>query len=147
MFAIKIFQQSCDDLIVENDHVVGVVTQMGLRFSSRSVVLTVGTFLGGQIHIGMESFSGGRAGDQPSIALAKRLRELPFRVSRLKTGTPPRIDARTVDFSKMQIQPGDTPTPVFSFMGKQSDHPTQIPCYITYTNEKTHEAIRNVPRN
>ena len=140
---LKIFQQSCDDLIVENDHVVGVVTQMGLRFSSRSVVLTVGTFLGGQIHIGMESFSGGRAGDQPSIALAKRLRELPFRVSRLKTGTPPRIDARTVDFSKMQIQPGDTPTPVFSFMGKQSDHPTQIPCYITYTNEKTHDVIRN----
>ena len=136
---LKIFQQSCDDLIVEGDRVMGVVTQMGLRFSAPSVVLTVGTFLGGQIHIGLENFKGGRAGDPPSIALAERLRELPFRVDRLKTGTPPRIDARTVDFSKMQEQPGDTPTPVFSFMGKQSDHPQQIPCYITYTNEKTHD--------
>ena len=140
---LKIFQQSCDDLIVEGDRVIGVVTQMGLRFSAPSVVLTVGTFLGGQIHIGLENFKGGRAGDPPSIALAERLRELPFRVDRLKTGTPPRIDARTVDFSKMQEQPGDTPTPVFSFMGKQSDHPQQIPCYITYTNEKTHDVIRN----
>ncbi|MCF7502094.1 MULTISPECIES: tRNA uridine-5-carboxymethylaminomethyl(34) synthesis enzyme MnmG [unclassified Pseudoalteromonas] len=140
---LKIFQQSCDDLIVEGDRVVGVVTQMGLRFSAPSVVLTVGTFLGGQIHIGLENYKGGRAGDPPSIALAQRLRELPFRVDRLKTGTPPRIDARTVDFSKMQEQPGDTPTPVFSFMGKQSDHPQQIPCYITYTNEKTHDVIRN----
>ena len=140
---LKIFQQSCDDLIVEGDRVIGVVTQMGLRFSAPSVVLTVGTFLGGQIHIGLENFKGGRAGDPPSIALAQRLRELPFRVDRLKTGTPPRIDARTVDFSKMQEQPGDTPTPVFSFMGKQSDHPQQIPCYITYTNEKTHDVIRN----
>ena len=116
---------------------------MGLRFSAQTVVLTVGTFLGGQIHIGLENFSGGRAGDPPSIALAKRLRELPFRVDRLKTGTPPRIDARTVDFSVMQEQPGDTPTPVFSFLGKQSDHPQQIPCYITYTNEKTHDVIRD----
>jgi tRNA uridine 5-carboxymethylaminomethyl modification enzyme len=140
---LKIFQQSCDDLIVEQDQVKGVVTQMGLRFSAQTVVLTVGTFLGGQIHIGLENFSGGRAGDPPSIALAKRLRELPFRVDRLKTGTPPRIDARTVDFSVMQEQPGDTPTPVFSFMGKQSDHPQQIPCYITYTNEKTHDVIRD----
>ncbi|WP_062568477.1 tRNA uridine-5-carboxymethylaminomethyl(34) synthesis enzyme MnmG [Pseudoalteromonas arabiensis] len=140
---LKIFQQSCDDLIVEGDRVIGVVTQMGLRFSAPSVVLTVGTFLGGQIHIGLENFKGGRAGDPPSIALAERLRELPFRVDRLKTGTPPRIDARTVDFSKMQEQPGDTPTPVFSFMGKQADHPQQIPCYITYTNEKTHDVIRN----
>ncbi|WP_105265463.1 tRNA uridine-5-carboxymethylaminomethyl(34) synthesis enzyme MnmG [Pseudoalteromonas sp. T1lg76] len=140
---LKIFQQSCDDLIVEGDKVTGVVTQMGLKFSAQSVVLTVGTFLGGQIHIGLENFQGGRAGDPPSIALARRLRELPFRVDRLKTGTPPRIDARTVDFSKMQTQPGDTPTPVFSFMGKASDHPQQIPCYITYTNEKTHEIINN----
>ncbi|WP_199525107.1 tRNA uridine-5-carboxymethylaminomethyl(34) synthesis enzyme MnmG [Pseudoalteromonas sp. bablab_jr011] len=140
---LKIFQQSCDDLIVEGERVLGVVTQMGLRFSAPTVVLTVGTFLGGQIHIGLENFKGGRAGDPPSIALAQRLRELPFRVDRLKTGTPPRIDARTVDFSKMQEQPGDTPTPVFSFMGKQSDHPQQIPCYITYTNEKTHDVIRN----
>ncbi|KTF15864.1 tRNA uridine-5-carboxymethylaminomethyl(34) synthesis enzyme MnmG [Pseudoalteromonas sp. 10-33] len=139
---LKIFQQSCDDLIVENDRVTGVVTQMGLRFSAPSVVLTVGTFLGGQIHIGLENYKGGRAGDPPSIALAQRLREQPFRVDRLKTGTPPRIDARTVDFSKMQEQPGDTPTPVFSFLGKQSDHPQQIPCYITYTNEKTHDVIR-----
>lgn len=139
---LKIFQQSCDDLIVENDRVTGVVTQMGLRFSAPSVVLTVGTFLGGLIHIGLENYKGGRAGDPPSIALADRLREHPFRVDRLKTGTPPRIDARTVDFTKMEAQPGDTPKPVFSFMGKQSDHPQQIPCYITYTNEKTHDVIR-----
>lgn len=140
---LKIFQQSVDDLIVEGDKVTGVVTQMGLKFSAPTVVLTVGTFLGGQIHIGLENYKGGRAGDPPSIALADRLRELPFRVDRLKTGTPPRIDARTVDFSKMQTQPGDTPTPVFSFMGKQEDHPQQIPCYITYTNEKTHDIINN----
>ncbi|MFC0119950.1 tRNA uridine-5-carboxymethylaminomethyl(34) synthesis enzyme MnmG [Pseudoalteromonas xiamenensis] len=140
---LTIFQQSCDDLIVENNRATGVVTQMGLRFKAKAVVLTVGTFLGGRIHIGMENYNGGRAGDPPSIALANRLREMPFRVDRLKTGTPPRIDARTVDFSVMQEQPGDTPTPVFSFMGKQSDHPTQIPCYITYTNEKTHDTIRN----
>ncbi|SEH68278.1 tRNA uridine 5-carboxymethylaminomethyl modification enzyme [Rheinheimera pacifica] len=140
---LSIFQQACDDLIVENDQVSGVVTQMGLKFHAKSVVLTVGTFLGGQIHIGLQSHSGGRAGDPPSIALAKRLRELPFRVDRLKTGTPPRIDARTIDFSLMQIQPGDNPTPVFSFMGKQAAHPVQIPCYITYTNENTHDVIRN----
>ncbi|MCB5226571.1 tRNA uridine-5-carboxymethylaminomethyl(34) synthesis enzyme MnmG [Alishewanella sp. 16-MA] len=140
---LKIFQQACDDLIVEQDQVKGVVTQMGLKFHSKTVVLTVGTFLGGQIHIGLEQFSGGRAGDPPSIALAKRLRNLPFRVDRLKTGTPPRIDARTVDFSVMQAQPGDNPTPVFSFLGKHSDQPPQIPCYITYTNEKTHDVIRN----
>ncbi|MBU2070519.1 MAG: tRNA uridine-5-carboxymethylaminomethyl(34) synthesis enzyme MnmG [Gammaproteobacteria bacterium] len=140
---LSIFQQACDDLIVENDQVTGVVTQMGLKFKAKSVVLTVGTFLGGQIHIGLQSHSGGRAGDPPSIALAKRLRELPFRVDRLKTGTPPRIDARTIDFAQMQTQPGDNPTPLFSFMGKPSDHPTQIPCFITYTNEQTHEVIRN----
>ncbi|EJI87015.1 tRNA uridine 5-carboxymethylaminomethyl modification enzyme GidA [Alishewanella aestuarii B11] len=140
---LKIFQQACDDLIVEQDQVKGVVTQMGLRFEAKAVVLTVGTFLGGQIHIGLEQFAGGRAGDPPSIALARRLRELPFRVDRLKTGTPPRIDARSVDFSVMQAQPGDTPTPVFSFLGKQSDHPTQIPCFITYTNEQTHQVIRD----
>jgi len=140
---LHIFQQACDDLIVENDQVTGVVTQMGLKFKANAVVLTVGTFLGGQIHIGLQSHSGGRAGDPPSIALANRLRELPFRVDRLKTGTPPRIDARTVDFSVMQAQPGDNPTPVFSFLGKHADHPTQIPCYITYTNEQTHDVIRN----
>ncbi|MDO6685833.1 MULTISPECIES: tRNA uridine-5-carboxymethylaminomethyl(34) synthesis enzyme MnmG [unclassified Agarivorans] len=139
---LTIFQQSCDDLIVENDQVVGVVTQMGLQLRARSVVLTVGTFLGGMIHIGLNNHAGGRAGDPPSIALAQRLRELPLRVDRLKTGTPPRIDARSIDFSQMQPQPGDTPTPVFSFIGKQSDHPQQIPCYITHTNESTHDIIR-----
>lgn len=140
---LRIFQQACDDLIVEQDQVRGVVTQMGLKFRAKSVVMTVGTFLGGQIHIGLEQFSGGRAGDPPSIALAKRLRELPFRVDRLKTGTPPRVDARTVDFSVMQAQPGDTPTPVFSFLGSNNDQPAQIPCYITYTNERTHQVIRD----
>ena len=139
---LTLFQQSCDDLIVENQRVTGVVTQMGLKFKAKTVVLTVGTFLGGTIHIGLQNYSGGRAGDAPSIALAKRLRELPFRVDRLKTGTPPRLDARTIDFSVIEEQPGDIPTPVFSFLGQQNDHPKQIPCYITYTNEKTHEIIR-----
>ncbi|MGY5451398.1 tRNA uridine-5-carboxymethylaminomethyl(34) synthesis enzyme MnmG [Agarivorans sp. MS3-6] len=140
---LTIFQQACDDLIVENDQVVGVVTQMGMELRARSVVLTVGTFLGGIIHIGLNNHAGGRAGDPPSIALAQRLRELPLRVDRLKTGTPPRIDARSIDFNLMQPQPGDNPTPVFSFIGKQSDHPQQIPCYITHTNESTHDIIRN----
>ncbi|MBU3017672.1 tRNA uridine-5-carboxymethylaminomethyl(34) synthesis enzyme MnmG [Paraglaciecola agarilytica] len=139
---LTIFQQSCDDLIVENDQVTGVVTQMGLKFHARSVVITVGTFLGGTIHIGMENYKGGRAGDPPSIALADRLRALPFRVSRLKTGTPARLDARTLDYSVMQEQLGDSPTPVFSFMGKREDHPRQIACYITHTNSQTHDIIR-----
>lgn len=140
---LSLFQQSCDDLIVENDRVVGVVTQMGLKFRAKTVVITVGTFLGGTIHIGMENYKGGRAGDPPSIALADRLRALPFRVDRLKTGTPARLDTRTLDYAKMQAQPGDTPLPVFSFMGKVEDHPRQIPCYITHTNEKTHDIIRS----
>ncbi|WP_325891279.1 tRNA uridine-5-carboxymethylaminomethyl(34) synthesis enzyme MnmG [Grimontia sp. NTOU-MAR1] len=140
---LMLFQQAVNDLIVEQDQVIGVVTEMGLKFRARSVVLTVGTFLGGKIHIGLESYSGGRAGDPPSIALADRLRELPFRVDRLKTGTPPRIDARTVDFSVMQTQHGDDPCPVFSFMGHMFEHPRQVPCYITYTNEKTHDVIRS----
>jgi tRNA uridine 5-carboxymethylaminomethyl modification enzyme len=140
---LTIFQQSADDLIVEGDRVTGVVTQMGLRFEASAVVITTGTFLGGVIHVGMENSSGGRAGDAPSIALAHRLRELPFTVGRLKTGTPPRIDGRTVDWSVMQEQPGDTPTPVFSYIGSQADHPEQISCYITYTNEKTHDIIRS----
>ncbi|MDW6091398.1 tRNA uridine-5-carboxymethylaminomethyl(34) synthesis enzyme MnmG [Vibrio rhizosphaerae] len=140
---LTLFQQAADDLIVEQDRVVGVVTQMGLKFHAKAVVLTVGTFLGGKIHIGMENYSGGRAGDPPSIALAQRLRELPFRVDRLKTGTPPRIDARSVDFSQLAVQHGDDPTPVFSFLGHRDQHPRQIPCYITYTNEKTHDVIRN----
>ena len=139
---LSVFQQSCDDLIVENDRVAGVVTQMGLKFKAKTVVLTVGTFLGGTIHIGLENYRGGRAGDPPSLALAERLRALPFRVERLKTGTPARLDARTLDFSVMQAQPGDTPVPVFSFMGNREMHPQQISCYITHTNEKTHDIIR-----
>jgi len=140
---LMLFQQSADDLIVEGDTVKGVVTQTGIRFHAPSVVLTAGTFLGGKIHIGMENHSAGRAGDPPSIALADRLRELPLRVDRLKTGTPPRIDARSVDFSVMQEQPGDFPTPLMSFMGKSSDQPRQISCYITHTNERTHEILRS----
>ena len=136
-----IFQQACDDLIVEQDQVRGVVTQMGLRFLAESVVLTTGTFLGGLIHIGMQNYSGGRAGDPPSIALANRLRELPLRVGRLKTGTPPRIDGRSVDYSVMTEQPGDTPIPVMSFMGSKEDHPAQVSCWITHTNARTHEII------
>lgn len=136
-----IFQQAADDLIVENEAVKGVVTQMGLRFLSDSVVLTTGTFLGGLIHIGLENYSGGRAADPPSIALARRLRELPLRVGRLKTGTPPRIDGRTVDFSAMTEQPGDSPIPPMSFMGHAAQHPRQVSCWITHTNARTHEII------
>ena len=136
-----IFQQACDDLIVEGDQVRGVVTQMGLKFLAQSVVLTAGTFLGGLIHIGLDNYSGGRAGDPPSIALAKRLRELPLRVGRLKTGTPPRIDGKSVDFSVMTEQPGDAPTPVMSFMGNAALHPRQVSCWITHTNARTHEII------
>ena len=139
---LTIFQQPCDDLILENDQVVGVSTQMGLKFKGRTVVLTVGTFLAGQIHIGLNSYQGGRAGDPASVNLANKLRDLPFRMDRLKTGTPPRLDARTLDFSVMQEQPGDTPRPVFSFMGSRDDHPEQISCFITHTNEKTHDIIR-----
>ncbi len=139
---LQIFQQTADDLIMEGDRVRGVVTQMGLRFYAPSVVLTTGTFLGGIIHIGMENHSGGRAGDPPSSTLAQRLRATSLRVDRLKTGTPPRIDARSVDFSVMQEQPGDTPLPVMSYLGSVADHPEQISCYITHTNERTHEIIR-----
>lgn len=140
---LMIFQQAVEDLIVENDRVVGAVTQMGLKFRAKAVVLTVGTFLDGKIHIGLDNYSGGRAGDPPSIPLSRRLRELPLRVSRLKTGTPPRIDARTIDFSVLGQQNSDNPMPVFSFLGNVSQHPRQMPCYITYTNEKTHDVIRN----
>ena len=143
---LSIFQQAVDDLIITSDgrgeHVSGVVTQMGLKFHARAVVLTVGTFLGGKIHIGESNHSGGRAGDPPSISLAQRLRELPFRVGRLKTGTPPRIDGRSIDYSGLQEQPGDTPTPVFSFTGKAEEHPPQISCHITHTNGRTHDIIR-----
>ncbi|BFI64298.1 tRNA uridine 5-carboxymethylaminomethyl modification enzyme MnmG [Yersinia pseudotuberculosis] len=140
---LMIFQQPVEDLIVENDRVVGAVTQMGLKFRAKAVVLTVGTFLDGKIHIGLENYSGGRAGDPPSISLSQRLRELPLRVNRLKTGTPPRIDARTINFSQLTPQLGDTPIPVFSFLGNAEQHPEQMACHITYTNEKTHEVIRN----
>jgi tRNA uridine 5-carboxymethylaminomethyl modification enzyme len=140
---LYLFQQAVDDLIVENDRVVGVVTQSGLRFGAKTVVLTVGTFLGGVIHIGLQRHQGGRAGDPASVALAERLRALPFRVDRLKTGTPPRIATSSIDFSQLAEQPGDNPTPVFSFLGKREHHPTQISCYITHTNEKTHQVIRN----
>lgn len=139
---LTLFQQPADDLIVENDQVKGVVTTMGLKFHAKAVVLTVGTFLGGKIHIGLENYAGGRAGDPPSIALARRLRELPFRVDRLKTGTPPRIDGNSVDFSVLEQQHGDNPAPVMSFMGRREHHPRQIPCFITHTNEKTHDVIR-----
>ena len=139
---LSLFQQGVDDLMIEGERVVGVRTQMGLEFRGRAVVLTVGTFLGGKIHIGEANHQGGRAGDPPSITLAKRLRELPFRVDRLKTGTPPRIDGRSIDYSELQAQPGDEPTPVFSFRGRREDHPEQVSCHITYTNEQTHELIR-----
>ncbi|TDO97424.1 tRNA uridine-5-carboxymethylaminomethyl(34) synthesis enzyme MnmG [Marinomonas balearica] len=138
-----LFQQSCEDLIVENGAARGVVTQTGIRFLSKTVVLTAGTFLGGIIHVGLQNHSGGRAGDPPSIGLAEKLRALPFRVDRLKTGTPPRIDARSVDFSVMQAQPGDDVTPVMSYMGASNMHPQQINCYITHTNEHTHDIIRS----
>ncbi len=140
---LDIFQQAVDDLIVHGEEVRGVVTQMGLKFFAPSVVLTTGTFLGGKIHIGLENSAGGRAGDPPSIALAHRLRELPFHVGRLKTGTPPRIDARSVDFTVMQIQEGDTPLPVMSYLGRVEEHPQQVNCYITATNEICHEIIRS----
>ncbi|WP_421867778.1 tRNA uridine-5-carboxymethylaminomethyl(34) synthesis enzyme MnmG [Motiliproteus sp.] len=139
---LQIIQQTVDDLIFEKDRVAGAVTQMGLRFYARTVVLTAGTFLGGLIHIGMQNHSGGRAGDPPSSSLARRLRDTELRVDRLKTGTPPRIDARSVDFSVMQEQPGDTPLPVMSYLGSVADHPQQISCYITHTNSRTHEIIR-----
>ena len=140
---LTIFQQPVDDLIVDNGRCVGAVTNMGLRFHADAVVLCTGTFLGGVIHIGLDNHQGGRAGDQPSNALARRLRELPFRVDRLKTGTPPRIDGKTVDFSVMEEQWGDTPLPVMSYLGKVEEHPRQICCYITHTNAQTHDIIRS----
>jgi tRNA uridine 5-carboxymethylaminomethyl modification enzyme len=140
---LQIFQQAVDDLIVEGNRVVGAVTQTGIRFRAEAVVLCTGTFLGGKIHIGLDHHSGGRAGDPPSIALAQRLRELPLRVDRLKTGTPPRIDAKSVNFDGLEQQWGDTPIPVMSFMGSAREHPRQTCCWITHTNERTHEIIRS----
>jgi tRNA uridine 5-carboxymethylaminomethyl modification enzyme len=139
---LTLFQQAVDDLILDGDRVAGVVTQMGLRFRAPTVVLTAGTFLAGKIHIGFENYSGGRAGDPPATALALRLRELPLGADRLKTGTPPRIDGRSIDYSKLEEQPGDTPMPVFSFLGSVADHPEQVSCWITHTSERTHDIIR-----
>ncbi len=141
--ALTLFQQAVDDLIVENGRVTGAVTQSGLQFRARAVVLTTGTFLGGKIHVGLTNYPGGRAGDAPAIALAARLRERMPNVGRLKTGTPPRLDGRTLDFSVMGEQPGDTPTPVFSFMGDREEHPHQVSCFITYTSAHTHAIIRS----
>lgn len=139
---LKIFQQAVDDLMIEGDRVVGVITQTGLRFYAEAIVLTAGTFLGGKIHVGLDNYAAGRAGDPPSIQLAERLRELPFRVSRLKTGTPPRIDGRTIDYSKLEEQPGDNPCPVMSYLGSVSHHPRQVSCFLTRTNIITHDIIR-----
>jgi tRNA uridine 5-carboxymethylaminomethyl modification enzyme len=139
---LALFQQAVDDLLIEGDRVVGVQTQMGLRFQAQSVVLTAGTFLAGLIHIGLQNYRGGRAGDPPALSLAARMRELPFQVDRLKTGTPPRIDGRSIDFSHMTEQPGDTPRPVFSFLGTSAQQPRQISCWITHTNAQTHAVIR-----
>lgn len=140
---LSLFQQAVDDLLIEQGRVTGVITQMGYTLRAKAVVLTVGTFLGGKIHVGMNQFSGGRAGDPPSISLAKSLRDLDLPVGRLKTGTPPRIDSRSLDYSQMLIQPGDMPLPVFSYLGKASDHPQQVACHITHTTEQTHDIIRN----
>jgi len=141
---LTVFQQAVDDLILEGDRVVGVVTQIGLRFAAKAVVLTVGTFLNGRIHVGLDNYSGGRAGDPPSITLAQRLKEMALPQGRLKTGTPPRIDANTIDFSQLEEQHGDTnPVPVFSYLGRAAMHPKQLPCWITHTNARTHDIIRS----
>ena len=140
---LTLFQQSVEDLMVTKDRVSGVVTELGLKFTAPTVVLTVGTFLGGKIHVGLANYPGGRMGDPPANRLADRLRELPFRVERLKTGTPPRLDGRTIDTKVMVQQPGDEPLPVFSFLGSADEHPQQVPCYITHTNTRTHDIIRS----
>jgi tRNA uridine 5-carboxymethylaminomethyl modification enzyme len=138
-----LFQQAVDDIILDGERAAGVVTQLGLRFASKSVVLTAGTFLGGLVHVGLKNYSAGRAGDPPSISLAARLREIGLPAGRLKTGTPPRIDGRTIDYSVMTMQPGDDPVPVFSFLGNAAQHPAQLPCWITHTNARTHDIIRS----
>jgi tRNA uridine 5-carboxymethylaminomethyl modification enzyme len=140
---LTLFQQAVDDVLLEGDRVTGVITQMGLTLRAHVVVLTVGTFLGGKIHVGMNQYAGGRAGDPPALALAARLRELALPVGRLKTGTPPRIDGRTLDYTQMTLLPGDTPLPVFSYLGTSAQHPRQVPCHITHTTERTHDIIRN----
>ncbi len=140
---LTLFQQEAADFLIEGDRIQGVVTQTGIEFRARSVVLTVGTFLGGKIHVGLTNYQGGRAGDPPSNRLAEKLRALPFRVGRLKTGTPPRIDGRSINYDGLQVQHGDEPVPVFSYLGRRSDHPRQVPCFITATNARTHEIIRS----
>ena len=139
---LTLFQQAVDDILLEGDRVAGVVTQIGLRFRSRTVVLTAGTFLSGLVHVGLQHYQAGRAGDPASITLAARLREMKLPVGRLKTGTPPRLDGNTINFSVMETQPGDVPEPVFSFLGRRDMHPGQLPCWVTHTNERTHEIIR-----
>jgi tRNA uridine 5-carboxymethylaminomethyl modification enzyme len=139
---LTLFQQAVDDIVLDGDHVAGVQTQIGLRFRGRTVVLTAGTFLAGQVHVGLQSYSAGRAGDPAAITLAARLREMQLPVGRLKTGTPPRLDGNTIDFSLMEVQAGDTPEPVFSFLGRREMHPRQLPCWVTHTNDRTHEIIR-----
>ncbi len=139
---LDLFQQAVADLLIDNGQVAGVITRMGLIFRAQCVVLTVGTFLGGRIHVGLSSHEGGRAGDPPSNALARRLRELAFAVARLKTGTPPRIDGRSIDYSVLEEQPGDEPVPVFSFLGRPEDHPSQVCCHIAHTNDRSHDIIR-----
>jgi tRNA uridine 5-carboxymethylaminomethyl modification enzyme len=138
-----LFQQAVDDIILEGERAAGVVTQLGLRFESKAVVLTAGTFLAGLIHVGLSNYQAGRAGDPPAVSLAARLREIGLPAGRLKTGTPPRIDGRTINYAVMQEQPGDNPAPVFSFLGNVAQHPRQVPCWITHTNERTHEIIRS----
>lgn len=140
---LMLFQQSVDDLMIENDQVTGVLTEMGVAFKAKTVVLTTGTFLNGKIHIGLNHYRGGRTGDPAAIKLSQKLHHYPFRMGRLKTGTPPRLDIRTMDLSVLGIQHGDDPTPCFSFLGSKKDHPKQIPCFVTETNEQTHEIIRN----
>jgi len=139
---LSLFQQAVDDLLVDDDRATGVITQTGIRFRAEAIVLTAGTFLSGLVHVGLEHYTAGRAGDPASVSLAARLRELKLPVGRLKTGTPPRIDGRSIDFSVMTVQPGDNPEPVFSFMGRREMHPRQLPCWITHTNEHTHDLIR-----
>jgi tRNA uridine 5-carboxymethylaminomethyl modification enzyme len=139
---LTLFQQAVDDLVLSGDRIEGVVTQLGIRFSGQAVVLTTGTFLSGLIHVGLQNYAAGRSGDPPSISLAARLRELQLPVGRLKTGTPPRLDGRTIDFAVMEVQPGDDPPPVFSFVGTRDMHPAQLPCWVTHTNSRTHDIIR-----
>src|SRR5690348_9426188 len=139
---LTLFQQAVDDILLEGERAAGVVTQVGIRIRGRAVVLTAGTFLSGLVHVGLQSYQAGRAGDPAAVTLAARLREMKLPVGRLKTGTPPRLDGKTIDFSVLERQPGDSPEPVFSFLGRRDMHPGQVPCWVTHTNERSHEIIR-----